>query len=418
MKPGPDEMLTLVAEVGGALNRSSYPAPQTTQVLGEICEAYDADIATEVFATYIIALNRPDGKVAVANTGSTFRFDQIADTESLVHKLRSAELPIEDARARLRTIVNSKPPVAFIVRVIGYALMALGFALCFRMDVAGTIAAVVVSLPIAAIQLWSSIKGTLAALMPILLTFLSALALTLFAVHGGVEDSVRLAVIPVLTLIPGAALTTALIELTTGDMIAGSTRLIAALMVLLSMAFGLALALDITGVSSEDLRDLTNTQAPSWVLWIAAPIFGIGSVLYFCTPRRLWLWVVAFTFGTFGLNKLLQQAPINSAFAGGIALGVALLLAWIVNAQVKSSPSVLVMFLPTFWLMVPGSMSFVALSGEITEDRELSSLGGSAALSLMSMAICMMVASILAPLLTHPLKSHSLKPHPLKLHRH
>ena len=36
-------------------------------------------------------------------------------------------------------------------------------------------------------------------------------------------------------------------------------------------------------------------------------------------------------------------------------------------------------------------MGFVAISGAITEDKELSSLGGSAALSLLSMAICMMI---------------------------
>ncbi len=402
-------MLALVADVGEALNRSSYPAPMSTQTINEICRAYESNIATEVFATYIIALNREDGKVSVANTGGSFRFDQIADTESLVDKLRSALLPIAEARTRLADIAAAKPPVHALIRVIGYMLMALGFALCFRMSFPATIAAVVVSLPIAAISLWSSIKGTLAALMPFLLTFLSALAITLWAIHGGVGDPVRLAVIPVLTLIPGAALTTALIELTTGDMIAGSTRLIAAVMSLASMAFGLALAIDIVGVSSEDLRDLTATQAPSWVLWLAAPIFGLGNILYFCTPRRLWVWIVLFTFGTFWFNELLQQASINPAFAGGIALGTALLIAFAVNAHMPGRPSVLVMFLPTFWLMVPGSMGFVALTGDITKDHALGSLGGSAALSLMSMAICLMIASVLSPLVTHPLRRRALR---------
>lgn len=397
-----DPMLTLVADVGEALNRSSYPVPMTQKVIREICEAYDYDISAEVFATYLIALDPKRGRVAVANTGAMYRFDQIADTESLVEKLGAAALPVAQARQRLREISVAKPPVNLFARIVGYLLMALGFALCFRMSFAATIAAVVISIPIGAILLWSSAKGTLSALMPVLLTFLSALAVTLWAVHGGLDDSVRLAVIPVVTLIPGAALTTALIELTTGDMIAGASRLVSALVVLLSMAFGLALAIDIVGLPSRDLQDLTSTQAPSWVLWIAAPIFAIGNILYLCTPRRTWVWTVVFAFGTFWLTQLLQL-KINSAFAGGVALGAALLLAWAVNAHAPGRPSVLVIFLPTFWLMVPGSLGFVAISGDITQDHELSSLGNNAALSLLSMAICMMIASMLAPLVTHRL---------------
>lgn len=394
-------MLTLITEVGTALNRSSYPVPQTQAVLREICTAYKYNISAEVFATYIIAIDRTDGQVQVANTGSAYRFDQIADTESLVHQLRGATMAVPAALEQLRAIAASAPPVGPALRIVGYLFQALGFALCFQMSWPATLAAAVITIPLAILLLWSSSKGTLAALMPFLLTFLSALAIAIWAIHGGTVDPVRLAVIPVVVLIPGAALTTALIELTTGDMIAGSTRLISALVVLLSMAFGLALALDIVRMPSTHLTDLTATQAPAWVLWFAAPIFAVGNILYFCTPRRAWIWTIVFAAGTFWLNRGLQEL-IQPAFASGVALGVALFFAWGINAHVKGNPSVLVMFLPTFWLMVPGSMGFVAVSGAITEDRELGSLGTNAALTLLSMAICMMIASVLSPLVTRP----------------
>ena len=98
------------------------------------------------------------------------------------------------------------------------------------------------------------------------------------------------------------------------------------------------------------------------------------------------------------------------AFAGGIALGVTLLVAWVVSDRAKGHPSALVMYLPPFWLMVPGSMGFVAISGVITEDRELSGLGTNAALSLLSMAICMMIATVLAPLAIRLLNSWRPRP--------
>lgn len=398
------EMLELITSVGVALNRSSYPVTQTTMVLRQICEAYQFDATAQVFSTYIVSLDRKTGAAEIASTGPGFRFDQIAATEAVVHRLKHAEVPVPDAMAELERISSARPPVKPYWRILGYMLMALGFALCFRMSFAASVAAVVVSIPIAAIQIWSSAKGAMAALTPFMLTFISALAITLWAVHGGLPDPVRVAVIPVLTLIPGAMLTTALIELSAGDQIAGSSRLVYAMMVLLSMAFGLALAIDLVGIGSEDLRDLTIQQAPHWVMWVAAPVYAVGNLMYFCTPRRVWLWTIFFCFVTFWFTNLLTNW-MNVAFAGGVGLGVALLACWAVNAHDRKRPSVLVMFLPTFWLMVPGSMGFVAISGAITQDHALSSLGTGAALSLLSMAICMMIASVLAPAVVDPKKT-------------
>lgn len=398
-----DEMATLIAEVGTALNRSSYPVPRITQVLDDVCRAYDADVTAQVFANYLIVLDRDANRVQIANTGTAYRFDQIADTEAAVHRIRSGGVPVDEAIAELRSIADSPMPVGAILRIVGYALMALGFAFCFRMSPAATLAAVVVSLPLAAIAVWGNIRGTTAALMPVLLTFLSTLAITLWAVHGGLEDPVRLAVIPVVTLIPGASLATGLIEITAGDMVAGASRLAYALVILVSMAFGLALAIDVVGVSSSDLQDVTSSQAPAWVLALAAPVFAIGAMLYFSAPRRLWFWVLALAVGTFWLNDALTSA-ISSPFAGGVAVGVALLVAWAINAHVPSRPSVLAMFLPAFWLMVPGSMGFVAVSGVVTADHQLGSLGSNAGLSLLAMATSMMIASVLAPVVTRSIR--------------
>jgi hypothetical protein len=230
-----------------------------------------------------------------------------------VHRLRREPIPVPDALHKLRAIAAAPPPIHPLARIAGYMLMALGFAMCFRMSPLASVAAVVLSIPIAAVLLWSGTKPAITVLMPVLLTFLAALPIALWSVHGGFDDPVRLAVIPVVTLIPGAALTTALIELTTGDMIAGSTRLVSALIVLLSMAFGFALALDVAGLTSVHLQDLTSEQAPSWVLWLAGPVFAVGNILYFCTPQRLWVW-------TIGLNirDLLAQQRDTAGHAARV----------------------------------------------------------------------------------------------------
>lgn len=398
-EPKPDqgesaEMLTLITELGMALNQSSYPTPRTQQVLTDIAETYQVPIEAEVFPTLVLGVNREHGSLAVSQTGGAFRFDQMAAAQNLIVRLRKKSISISDALTQLRAIGSAPPPIPAGIRVIGYVLMALGFASIFRMGIPAMAAAAALALLIGSIMLWSNLRGTFAALMPVLMTFMSAMVMATAAAIGDTDDPVRVAAVPVLILIPGAALTTAVIELTGGDMIAGASRLMYAIVVLLSMAFGFALAIDIANLPTSSLQDLTNSQTPAWVPWLGVPIFALGNVLYFCTPKRLWVWVVVVAVGAFGISQLCQQV-ISLEFASGIAAGFALLAAWNINNWLGGGPSALVLFLPSFWMLVPGSMSFVAISGVFTDDKSLSQLGTSAAVTLMSTAVCIMIASLI-----------------------
>ena len=93
-------------------------------------------------------------------TGSSFRFDQVADTETLVHRLRLAELPVGEALEHLRAIVTPNRRSTRSCGSSGTCSMALGFALCFRMSFAASIAAVLIAIPIGAISCGGSVKGT------------------------------------------------------------------------------------------------------------------------------------------------------------------------------------------------------------------------------------------------------------------
>lgn len=408
--PGNDAMLLVVAKLGEALDRSSYPVTVTKEIIKDITTAYDHDIEAEVFANYLIALDRGNGRVEVTSAGASYRFDQVDHTEALVRQLRAANISLEDAIRKLDEIATSRPPFNIPVRLIGYVMMAIGFAMCFRMSPIATLAAMVIAIPVALIQFSKLNSGKLGSLMPFLLTFFTALVLALWAKHTGTADPVRLAVIPVLTLVPGAAISTSLMELTAGDMTAGASRLIYALITMLSMAFGLALAIEIVGVPTESLEDLTSNLAPSWVIWFAGPLFGLGASIYFCVPRAVWIWTILSCFGTLMFSQLLQQG-VNSPYAGGIAMGTNVIFAYFINIRLRSRPSMLMMYLPTFWLMVPGSMGFVAFSGVMTGAQDLSDMTSSAAMSLLSMAISMMVGMVLAPYITHPLRKMGVGKH-------
>lgn len=410
-----EPMLELVVELGDALNRSSYPTSRTRDVLIDVTRANKDDITVEVFPTLVLGVDRRHHEMSVAQTGGAFRFDQMVDTQSLIHRLKHSQVKPEDALQELRDISTSKPPFPAWVRILGYALQALAFAQLFRMGLQSTILATALGVLVGSILILSKVKGTFAALMPVLMTFISALVIGLFALAGDNADPVRTAAVPVLILLPGAALTCALIELATGDMIAGSSRLIYAIFILISMAFGFALAVSIAHVPTDALQDLPDAETAWYWPWIAVPIFAIGNVMYFCTPRKLWLMMIAVAFLTYCTQQVMQLV-VAPVFAGGVAAGIALLLAMFLNSESRAGPSSMVLFLPTFWMLVPGSMGFVALSGVITDNHSLSSLGIQAVVSLISMAVGIMIASMAAPFFApeHKKVQAYLKPSAIK----
>jgi uncharacterized membrane protein YjjB (DUF3815 family) len=172
-----------------------------------------------------------------------------------------------------------------------------------------------------------------------------------------------------------------------------------ALMILGSMAFGGVLAISVSGIPASRLEDVTATLTPAWVAWAGAAIYGVGTFLYFCTPLRLWLpslFVMMFSFAI----SVLAVPSLGVPLSAGIATAAGLITSWAINARLGGGPGDLAIFLPTFWLIVPGSTGFVALTGELEASQSLSDVAGTAGLTFFAMAIGMMLATAVYPLLT------------------
>jgi uncharacterized membrane protein YjjB (DUF3815 family) len=171
-----------------------------------------------------------------------------------------------------------------------------------------------------------------------------------------------------------------------------------ALMILGSMAFGGALAIAVSGIPSSRLVDVTATLTPEWVAWAGAAIYGVGTFLYFCTPLRLWIPSLFVMMLSFGIS-VLAVPEMGVPLSAGIATAVGLITSWAINARLGGGPGDLAIFLPTFWLIVPGSTGFVAITGELESAQNLSDVAGTAALTFFAMAVGMMLATAVYPLL-------------------
>lgn len=388
------EMLT---EAAAALVSSTYPAPQSEEILTQLAKAYDADAELVLLPTLVLTQThrRNIPQLHVVKTG--YRFDQMVQAQSILAQARQVKEDPQQVANSLKAIATTKPMYPSWLRIVGYALSALGFGAAFRLDLPALGAVTVMGAVIGLLVLNLSSKPRFAALLPLLATFLAGLMVSGLSLIIDKPDPVRMIAILVVVLLPGATLTSGIIELVSGYMVAGSSRLIYAVMILGSMAFGGALAITAMAIPQDQLVDVTATMTPWWVAWVGAMIYGVGTFLYFCTPGHLWLPSLVVMVLSFGISVLAQPA-LGTPVSAGLATVVGLILAWGINARLGGGPGDLAIFLPTFWLIVPGSTGFVAITGALESAKNLSDVAATGGLTFFAMAVGMMIATAIYPL--------------------
>ena len=164
---------------------------------------------------------------------------------------------------------------------------------------------------------------------------LAAAAVTILATWF-VADAANIGVVRVIApalvaVLPGLALTVAAMELADGQIIAGSSRLIYALVQLMLMIFGVALGVAVAGRVPPQPPD---PPFGPWAFYAAILVVGVGLYIYLSAPRGSLVWLTL-AVAVALLGQKFGELFVSSAHAG--ALGAALVLPF---ALVRCPPQV------------------------------------------------------------------------------
>lgn len=171
-----------------------------------------------------------------------------------------------------------------------------------------------------------------------------------------------------ITFLPGAMLTLAMVELAYGDMVSGSSRLITGLVQLVLLAFGLAAGAAFVGVGPGSLVEATTPVVyVPWASWAGVVVFGIGVYFHFSAPRNSFLWMILVLLLTFAAQRV-SATVVGNEFSGFFGMLVATPLGYLIQLRFRGPPS-MVTFLPSFWLLVPGSLGLLSVA-HMLSDRE------------------------------------------------
>lgn len=366
----PTARLEAIEAVGEAMIDAGYSVSTVRLVLEEMARVNGfAHAEVVVLPTALFVSVRGVGEVrtgAVSSGHSRLNLGQIDDLDDVVTAVRHEPYDPVSVLRRIGEIRVSLPPHSASQRVVAYGFLSAAIAVMLGASWGGTGTAAALGLLVGiALQFGERVDRQFQALLTVALSFGVATSVLTLATLGPDPGVLPSLIAPLVILLPGALLTTGVIELATGQMIAGAGRLAAGFMQLVLLATGVLAAGALLGVPQLELSVSTQPVGPVGP-WIAVAVFGAAVVIHQGGHRRSIGWVLLVLYVAYGAQVIgdVFFGGVLSAFIGAFAMTP--VAAFV--ARLRSGPAEFVSFLPAFWLLVPGALGLVGVAGILDGD--------------------------------------------------
>lgn len=370
--PEPAELQQFLLYLGSGLTAAGEAVNEIQAHLRSVAAAYGAPNALIiVLPTFVVESLEPGRPTTLEPTHQLrglLRLDQTAKLFKLLKRAERAEVDPAEGSRRAQEIVAMRPRFGAAVTILGHVVLTAGICLILRptagdLALAAAFGAMVAVMKRAGAR-WASVQM----IMPVLAAFTVAAITFVIADHGWADADIRAMIPPLVTFLPGGALTMAVVELAAAEMVTGASRLVSASLQLILLAFGIVAAAQVVDVPST--QALTSTPADTlgaWAPWLGVLVFGIGTYLFFSAPRGSLRWLLLVLFAAWIGQKIGSEAlgGYLSGFIGGVVMT---LVAYAVERR-PSGPPALVTFLPGFWLLVPGALGLIGVTEYLSADQ-------------------------------------------------
>jgi uncharacterized membrane protein YjjP (DUF1212 family) len=361
--------VALLVELGEAMIDSGYSVSQVQVTLRAVLDVHgfpDGEVIVLPTALFVSVPGAAAVETAVSAAGlSSLRLDQVDAVSRVVSAAETGAIRPADARSALVDARTSTPPFGPGLRTLGYALLSTGVTLVLRGSAIDVLVAAALGAVVGAAKIVAGRAGTATrAVLPVLCAFFVATSVFLLARLGVDLGVLAPLAAPLVTFLPGALLTIAVIELSTGQMISGAGRLAAGLLQLALLALGILAGAKLVGVSSTSM---STGARPLGDLgpWIGVALFGVGVLVHHCARRSSFGWILLVLYVAYGAQIIggFVLGAVLSAFVGALVMSP--VAAYV--AHRPSGPPMQVSFLPAFWLLVPGALGLAGVTALLND---------------------------------------------------
>ena len=322
--------------------------------------------------------------------GAPLRFDQSASVAQIVDAVLAGGCDADEAVRRLEAVLAAPSPLPRWVMAAGLVPVAAGIGLILQPAAENLLAGVLCSVLVAVLIDVAGRSRLALTLLPVVAAFLVGCLVFAAAENDLLDGPLRTLLAPLAVLLPGALIVTGMSELAAGAMVAGTSRLVFGTVQLLLFSAGVLAAARVVGVPADELVNVRVDEFGAWAPWVGLALLGVGVCLNLSAP----LSVLPFILGLLALTFLAQiggQEAYGAAFggfAGGLtaALGAAIV-------QWRGGPPSLVVFLPSFWLLVPGSLGLIGTTELATQTGDGFVTASGATAVIIAIALGVLVGS-------------------------
>lgn len=357
----PPPEVDLCLELGRAFQAYGIPAHRFEEALAGIAARLGLEgqffaLPTAFFASLGHGVQRwtfiqrsPSGEVNLA---------KLSDLQEVSDALEAGGLPVPEARNRVKAILAEPPHWNLLVTTLCFGLGSAPAAMFFGGGWREMVLTAALGTVVGLTALLLGRRAGLARLVyPVAGTLVGFLALAAAWRFPQVSPQI-LTVAGLIVLVPGLRLVVSMNELATGNLVAGTARLVDTAMTFLSLGFGVALGQRL-GAALLDRALLGMPQAlPAWTTPPILLLAALAFVVIFQARLRDFPWIFAACILAFYGSRQ-GAAWLGPQF--GVGLGAfALGLGSNLYTRIKRRPSV-VTLLPGLMVLVPGGLGFRGL---------------------------------------------------------
>ncbi|NMN98316.1 threonine/serine ThrE exporter family protein [Antrihabitans stalactiti] len=351
--------VAFLARLGSAMLGADYPVTVVRRALIRISAQYGTTCPLLVLPNFIQVGDGAQTKVA--NRDRPLRYDQTFPVGELVHKAERGLITAADGIAELDRIRAMPKRFPAWVGVSGCGVQSAAYALILQPTPAALIAATGFGLLVGVLELITGNNDGVRQLLPVLSAFVvTYLAFSLGRLLHMGHESLRVLIPPLILFLPGVAITLAVIEASTGQMVSGAARLMTGLLNLAQLALGIVLAIQVLGLSSFELTDAARNTFGPWAPWLGVAVYAVGMVLYLGPPPGFAPWLVLVLFVTYGAQ--VATAGAVGGYVSGFGGGLVLMICALALGRLPMTPATQVVLAPGFWLLVPSSVGLIGIA--------------------------------------------------------
>ena len=368
------ELQTFVVQLGAAMNAAGETVYSVQDRLNRIAHAYDARHARiSAFPTFLM-VSMGQGEPAtleLTSVAAAVRLDQIAAIDRLAGQAEHAAISPADGLRRLEEISEMRSRFGPGQNLVGYSVLTVGLCLLLNPATKEVAAAAVLGAVVGLLRSIGKGQQPFQILMPLLAAFIVAVLSALAIELDVIDPGVRAMVASLVVFLPGATLTTSVLELAAGQMVSGASRLVSGVMQLALLSFGIIAGIEAVGVSSSVVFSDAGQPLGDWAPWLGVAVFAVGVMVANSAPPRSLPTLLVVLYAAWG-----GQVLGNAIFGGYISAFVGALVMTPVAYAVSRLPSAMpqhASFLPGFWLLVPGALGligFAQLAGDSNAGTE------------------------------------------------